>query len=118
MESRKIANHIESIHPSPSLHLDSPYLSKIEALMPQVMGAFRGAFLPLVPVRLLNERSQGYWYETRERMAGMPLDKLDGAKALKDVVRPLNEVSKLLRRKGRFSWVRKSAMRIWCLSVS
>lgn len=78
MDSKVIAEVIEKDHPSPPLHLDSPYLKKLdEILAPQIMPALRGIYLPLVPKRLLNEASHEYWYRTREDKVGMKLDVLE-----------------------------------------
>lgn len=77
MDSRAIADLLEKDHPSPSLHLDSPYLAKLEALMPNLMPAVRGNYIPQIPKRLLNEASVPYWYRTREEKVGMKLDALE-----------------------------------------
>ncbi|KAJ4391824.1 hypothetical protein N0V93_005444 [Gnomoniopsis smithogilvyi] len=78
MDSRVIVDVIEKDHPSPPLHLDSPYLKKLEEILaPQIMPALRGSYIPLVPKRLLNEASLEYWYRTREEKVGMKLDVLE-----------------------------------------
>ncbi|KAK3936413.1 hypothetical protein QBC46DRAFT_395128 [Diplogelasinospora grovesii] len=77
MDSRKIANYIEQKHPSPPVHLDSPYLAKLEAIMPRLMTELRGIYIPLIPKRLLNEASVPYWNETRTKAVGMSLDQLE-----------------------------------------
>lgn len=76
-DSRDIADLIEKDHPSPSLHLESPYLAQLEDLMAQLMPAIRGHYIPLVPKRILNEASLEYWYRTREERLGMKLDSLE-----------------------------------------
>jgi glutathione S-transferase len=76
MDSRKIAQALEEQHPSPPLRLSSPYLPKLEALLPKIMPPLRGVYWPLVPARLLNPPSQAYWHQTRAKLAGMPLDQL------------------------------------------
>lgn len=75
MDSRKIADYIESQSPSPALHLDSDYLQKVESLWTE-MGVFAPIFVPLVPKVLLNERSAEYFYATREEAFGMSLDQV------------------------------------------
>jgi glutathione S-transferase len=77
MDSRKIADYIEQQAPLPSLHLDSSYLEKVERLWSQYMGAIMPIFIPLVPKKILNEESVDYWYSTREKFFGMPLDQLE-----------------------------------------
>jgi len=41
MDSRKIANRIEELYPSPSVHLDSPVLASVEAGVPKIADALR-----------------------------------------------------------------------------
>ncbi|CAN8096335.1 unnamed protein product [Discula destructiva] len=78
MDSAIIAAVIEKDHPSPSLHLDSPYLEHLnEILTPQIMPVLRGNYTPLVPKRLLNEPSVGYFTREREKRVGMTLDLLE-----------------------------------------
>lgn len=76
MDSRKIATLIEEKYPEPSVRLDSAALAKLEGLMPKIMPLLKGIYMPLVPKRLLTEKSVGYWYETREKAVGMSLDQL------------------------------------------
>ncbi|RYP53971.1 hypothetical protein DL768_001121 [Monosporascus sp. mg162] len=75
-DSFEIADALEKAFPAPSLHLDSPYVKTLKAVMPDIMAALIGVYVPLVPERLLNEASRPYWYETREAKVGMPLDRL------------------------------------------
>lgn len=77
MESKKIALHLEKLHPSPSLHLDSPYQSKIEAVMPQLFVHLAPVFVPMVPRNILNPASQEYFIRTRERRFGVTLSELE-----------------------------------------
>lgn len=80
MDSKAIVEVIEKDHPEPSLHLDSPYLSKLEELLPQIMPALQPNYIPVIPKRLLNEASVPYWNETREAKIGMPLDEFEKTK--------------------------------------
>lgn len=78
MDSMQIAKHIEESHPTPSLHLDSPYLAEVMkriAGLQELGTGLRGVFLPMVPGRLLNEKSVSYWMETRTKDYGS-LEKL------------------------------------------
>jgi glutathione S-transferase len=77
MDSKAIAQTIDKDHPQPSLHLDSSYLTKLEEILPRLMPALSGHYIPTVPKRLLNEASVPYWYKTREAKFGMTLDELE-----------------------------------------
>jgi glutathione S-transferase len=94
VDSRKIADYIERQIPIPSLHLDSPYLEKVEHLWSQYMKAITPIFIPLVPKRILNAESIGYWYTSRPGLIGMPLDQLEREKG---GVRAWNEAGPVLR---------------------
>ncbi|ODM23286.1 hypothetical protein SI65_00875 [Aspergillus cristatus] len=101
MDSRKIADYIEQRHPQPSLHLDSSYLAKVEDIWSRYMSAFCPIFIPQVPKRILNDASLEYWYTTRERMFGMPLDRLEkeqgGDRAWGEVEVAIREATALLK---------------------
>ena len=73
MDSKSIASRLEREHPSPSLHLDSPLLPKVEELVSRCVNPARGMWMPLVPEKLLPERSSEYFHRTREGRLGMPL---------------------------------------------
>jgi glutathione S-transferase len=104
MDSATIAARLESLHPSPSLHLSSPVLSQIYALVPRVQNPLRTLLAPRIHARILNPASQPYWHETRSASLGMPLERLaeahpaeacwEGAEA------PLREVTALLEKDG------------------
>ncbi|KAI1082070.1 putative glutathione S-transferase [Whalleya microplaca] len=104
MDSWEIAAALEKSHPEPSLHLDSPYEPKLKALLPQIVTPLRPVYIPLVPNRLLNEASIPYWVETREKLAGMPLDRygveLGGEKAWKAAQPHLETVTAWLKENG------------------
>lgn len=101
MESRAIANKLESLYPSPPLHLDSPVLAKLESIMPDLMPTLSGIYIPLVPKRIIDSASHPHWYKTREAKFGMPLDKLaetKGGDVAYNGARPyLEQVTALLR---------------------
>lgn len=78
-DSRVIAGVLEKDHPSPPLHLESEYLKRLEKVMPEIMPAVKGNYIPQIPKRLLNEASVPYWYRTREAKFGMTLDALEEA---------------------------------------
>ncbi|KAH7001451.1 hypothetical protein EDB80DRAFT_722304 [Ilyonectria destructans] len=101
MDSRKIVQRIEELHPEPSIHLDSPTLAKLETIMPRLMEALRGIYFLSVPRELLSERGIEHWYKTRPQMAGMPLEQLEkerGGQFAWDAGQPIfREVEALLK---------------------
>jgi glutathione S-transferase len=101
MDSAKILERIEKDYPEPSVHKDSPVLSKLFAIMPNIMGALRPVYFTTVPGRILSEKSVPYWQETRTEMAGEPLDALykrEGGQEAWDKARPhVQEVEALLK---------------------
>ena len=107
-DSRRIAVQLEKLHPSPPLHLDSPLLPKVEALIPRLMLPLRPVIMPRIPRTILNERSVEYFREVRAQRFGMPLDDLEksddgGEKAWENVKPALEEVaSRLKETEGRF----------------
>lgn len=78
-DSKVIAQTIDKDHPEPPLHLDSPYLTKLEEILPSLMPALSGNYVPFIPKRLLNDASVPYWYSTREAKFGMKLDDLEAS---------------------------------------
>lgn len=105
MDSRAIAVTLEKEFPSPPLHLDSPFLPKMEALVPKIMLALATVCLPRVPRDVLNERSIYYFNKTREERFGMLLDDFEksekgGEKAWENAVPHLNEVAQALKENG------------------
>ena len=72
--------------------------------MPKIMPTLIGIYIPLVPLRLLNEASHPYWYSTRESRFGMPLDQLareKGGQSAWDNAKPhFDEVTKMLKEDG------------------
>lgn len=74
MDSRVIAETIEKDHPTPSLHLDSPYLANLLRLLEPLMRELRGHYVPKVRNNLLREASLEYFTRTREEALGMTLD--------------------------------------------
>ncbi|KAL2015377.1 hypothetical protein VTK56DRAFT_5753 [Thermocarpiscus australiensis] len=77
MDSRKIADVIEAEHPSPSVHLDSPYLAKVEGIIARSFAHVAPILLPAVPRTILADASIPYWMETRSKMVGKPLDQFE-----------------------------------------
>lgn len=80
MDSRPIAEYLESKHPSPSLHLDSSIVDQVDALWWKYMGAIMPIFLNQVPKRILNDASLEHWYRTRKAFVGMSVEELEETK--------------------------------------
>lgn len=103
MDSKAIAQAIEKDHPTPSLHLDSPYLPKLARLLEEdLIPAIRPHYVPLVPKNLLREASLDYFHTTREEALGMTLDEF-AAKEGRDFTKAephLRAVTGLLRENG------------------
>lgn len=101
MDSRKIATRIETEHPSPSVHLESPILTTLESLMPRLLTPLRPVYLTTVPQNILSDASIEYWVTTRTKMVGKPLDELaqeQGGRQAWEAAQPvLHEVEALLR---------------------
>lgn len=76
MESRKIASALEERYPTPSLHLDSPYLPRVEAVLGKLLPGLRPIFVPMVPKIFLNPRSQDFFIPDREKTFGKSLDEV------------------------------------------
>lgn len=69
---------LEEKYPNPPLHLDSPVLAQIEALMPKVlMPTMNPVLMPRVPRNILNPPSAAYFLRTRAERFGMPLDEFE-----------------------------------------
>lgn len=80
MDSKAIVQAIEKGTPEPSLHLDSPYLAKVEEILEKITTALQPIYIPTVPKRFLNDASIPYWYRTREAKFGMKLDEFEKTK--------------------------------------
>lgn len=104
MDSRKIADVLEKEQPSPSLHLDSSILKKVEGLAPQCIMPLGPVFMPRIPRLLLNPRSAEYFERTREERFGMTLSQLEkekgGEGAWKAAEPKWKELGTLLKAEG------------------
>ncbi|KAH8682300.1 putative glutathione S-transferase [Xylariales sp. PMI_506] len=104
MESMEIAKYIEQQYPSPSVHLDSAYIPKVReriAALGEVGTGLRGVFLPIIPERLLNEKSASYWMETRVKYLGKPVHAITederGDKAWENATPNVRAVTEMLK---------------------
>ena len=105
MDSRVIAAELEKLHPSPSLHLESPVLPQVEALVPKATRLpLRDVIMPKVPRNLLNPLSKEYFERTRAERFGSPLAELEKKKpedeAWKEAEPAINELGGLLKKHG------------------
>lgn len=100
-DSRVIATEIEKRHPNPPVQLDSPVLAKLEGIIPKFAPYLWPVYIPKVPKRILNDASLPYWYETRQKRLGMPLDQAErekGGQEAWDQTKPyLQEVTAMLK---------------------
>lgn len=108
MDSWPIAHELEKRYPTPSLHLDDPVTTKIRDQIRLIVGPIFIQILPTVPTLLL-ERSQEYFYRTREAAFGKPLSEVHkeamatAEEGWKKVQEPLKETAELLKKhKGPF----------------
>lgn len=76
MDSRKIADALETLQPEPSLQLDSGYVDRTQEAVLATQKAFAPLAMPRVPELLLNPRSAEYFERTRAERFGMPLSEL------------------------------------------
>ncbi|KXX80634.1 Maleylacetoacetate isomerase [Madurella mycetomatis] len=77
MDSLKIAEVIEAEYPTPSVHLDSPYHTKVRDFVRDIMGRLQPVYVVHVVKRILDEPSVPYWNRTRAEYVGMPLDQYE-----------------------------------------
>ena len=76
MDSRPIADALETLQPEPSLQLNSGYVERTQKAVLLVGGALAPICLPRVPELLLTPRSAEYFQRTRAERFGMTLDEL------------------------------------------
>jgi glutathione S-transferase len=76
MDSRNIADALETLQPEPSLQLNSGYVERVQKAVLDVGGALTPICIPRVPELLLSERSAEYFQRTRKERFGMTLDEL------------------------------------------
>ena len=105
MDSRIIAAELENLHPSPSLHLNSPVLPQVEALMLKTVSLpLRGVIMPKIPKNLLNPPSAEYFERTRAKRFGCPLSELEKKtsedEAWKNAEPAIYELAELLKKQS------------------
>ncbi|KAK5656986.1 hypothetical protein OQA88_3509 [Cercophora sp. LCS_1] len=101
MDSRKIVDVINGKYPEPALKVETKYLDWFGRNYGKLMGRLRGVYVPNVVKRLLDPYAHEYWYQTREKSNGMPLDQLErelgGQKAWEMAAPLLQELTGLLK---------------------
>lgn len=103
MDSWRIAHELEKRYPTPSLHLDDPVNVKVRDQISAILGPVVMTFLPAVPT-LVPERSQEYFYRTREAAFGKPLSEVhkealaNAEEGWKKAQEPLKETADLLKK--------------------
>lgn len=78
MDSKNIARELERRFPAPSptLYLDSPYVQRMEEVMPRILEPLRSIWQPRVATNLLSKRSKEYFERTRSERLGITLVEL------------------------------------------
>lgn len=103
MDSVPISEALEKRFPEPSLHLDSPLLSKAKEVLPPVFEALRGVWMPKVP-NVLPPRSAEYFRRTRAAKFGLPLDEYakvhGGDKAWSNAEPKIQAIADLVKTNG------------------
>lgn len=98
MDSKKIALELEPRYPNPPLHLDSPVLGRVEAILHKIVTCIRPVFVPLVPKVFLNPASQAYFIPSREKGVGKSLDEFanGGEQGVEDAKPHVKELAGVL----------------------
>lgn len=100
-ESRAIADLIEKRYPEPSVHLDSPYQSRIVEVLPRAFMPIMAIGLNQIPKRLLNPASVEYWMKDRTDHIGTDLGEYEaqngGEKAFAAAGPAIQEVTAMLK---------------------
>ena len=76
MDSLKIAQALEELSPTPSLHLNSDLLAPTQQVVEDMKKVLGPVYIPLIPEVLLNPASAEYFSTTRAQRWGMPLPEL------------------------------------------
>lgn len=104
MDSWPIAHELEKRYPSPALNLDDPVNTKIrDMISSRILGPIFLQYLPNVPA-FLPERSQEYFYRTREAAFGKPISEVqkealeNAEEGWKKTEEALKEVADLLQK--------------------
>ncbi|CAO2650788.1 Nn.00g020800.m01.CDS01 [Neocucurbitaria sp. VM-36] len=103
MDSWLIAQELEKRYPSPSLHFHNPIAVQAQGHVDKLKEALILHLIPKVP-SLLNKPSADYYYETREKSFGAPLQEVERKSATEECWEnakgPAKEAGDLLRQNG------------------
>ncbi|KAK1987061.1 hypothetical protein LZ30DRAFT_703512 [Colletotrichum cereale] len=80
MNSAKIIKRIEADYPEPSLYLDSEVLQQMYDLLSETFKSLGPVLFVIAPRDILNKRSADYFWSSRAKVYGMPLDELEKTK--------------------------------------
>lgn len=101
MDSVKIAEAIEKKYPSPTVHLDSPIVDRVNGLVEKCCHDMRPNILYKFSQTVLSEKSYDYWVGQWTRVLGMPLDEHErqfgGEKSWAQAQPPLDELTNILK---------------------
>ncbi|RDW68677.1 hypothetical protein BP5796_09334 [Coleophoma crateriformis] len=97
--SREIATVIEEYWPTPSVHLDSPYMEKIDTF--KFVGPLATLLMPRNAQNILSPVSVEYFSRTRSARFGMTLDEFENSKPVDEVwanaTKVLSELADMLK---------------------
>ena len=80
MESSAIASKLESLYPTPSLHLENGLHAKLGPIIGKAIGPLVPVFMPRIGRGIIVDSCYDWFQETRGKRFGMPLDDLEKAK--------------------------------------
>lgn len=104
MDSWLIAHALEKQYPTPSLHLDDPVVLQIRDHVAAMTKPLVPLAISQVPVVLLNKPSADFFYETREKAFGKPLEQVrseaDEEKCWEEAAAAAKVTGDLLRKNG------------------
>lgn len=80
MDSLAIAEKLETLHPSPSLHLDNNLHNALGPIIGRISLPLIPIFMPRIGRDIVPESAADYFHETRSKRFGMPLDELEKQK--------------------------------------
>ena len=80
MDSLAIAQKLESLHPSPSLHLDNGLHLKVGPIFGKIGAPLLPVFMPRIGRDVIVESSVPYFQEARKKAFGMSLDEFEKMK--------------------------------------
>ena len=80
MESSAIASKLESLYPTPSLHLDNGLHAQVGPIIGKAIGPLLPVFMPRIGRDRIVDSCYDWFQEARAKRFGMPLDELEKVK--------------------------------------